>query len=292
MWFLGTFGLLYRALTRPFGFLSISTLTAAYTRQQERPPYFVLTLDKAVGSLNLAMTSRSYIDIWVEEARIDLQDVETGGERYNPVQAVLKIRELVAPSETLHVSLINTVYNAAGRPQGVYSCIISTALLCRTDGASGEEFCQSVSPYRARMIALVPLSLQRIGRFDKLPTPGKSEVMSSFDRGEHGRRVRRSRRITAQSAVIVEGRFSDGDTFSASTHALVLSAHGCLVTLPKPLKIGESVVVRNVGTHQEQRCRVVHIRGTHDGDIQAGLGFETAAPEFWGLDCLPSLGTQ
>jgi hypothetical protein len=109
---------------------------------------------------------------------------------------------------------------------------------------------------------------------------------------EQGQRVRRSQRATAHSAVIVEGRSVDGCAFSESTHALVLSAHGCLVTLPKPLEIGESVVVRNSNTLHEQRCHVVYIRGAHGGEIQVGLSFETEAPEFWGVDCLPSIGMQ
>jgi len=290
IWFLGTWGFLYRSLSRLFGSLGAANLTAACTSRQKCPPHLSLALDKAAGSLNLAVTNRSRIDIWAEEARVDLLDIETDGGRYSPVQTVLKICLLIAPSDALHISLLSTVYNGAGRPQGAYSCAISTVLRCRTDAVDGVEFCQCVPLYRASMIALVPLSLRRMGRFDKPPGSEGAEVILSFDRDVQSRCVRRSPRVAAQSAVVVEGRFSDGSAFSNSTQALVLSAHGCLVALPKPVKIGESVVVRNVSTLREQRCQVVYVRGTDGSEIQAGLGFEAEAPEFWGTDCLPSIG--
>lgn len=293
MWLLGALGFVCSALRGAFGFLPASILAPARRSHQDgRPSQLILTLDKAVGSLNLVMANRSRTEVWAEEVRVNLIDVDTAGERCTPAQVVLKIRDFVAPSETLHISLINTVYNAAGRPQGVYSCIISAVLRYRIGGADEKEFDQPIPSYRASMIALVPISLRRMGRLDKPARPQRPEDIPSRDRGEQSKRVRRSQRVTAQSAVVVAGRFSDGSAFSESTHALVLSAHGCLVNLPKPVEIGESVVLRNVGTLQERRCQVVYIGGTQSGEIQAGLGFEMEAPEFWGIDCLPSIGAR
>lgn len=289
MWPFSLLGVLYGALKRSLGFLALrSTLAPDYRNlQADARPRLVLTLDKAVDSLNVAVSSLSCVEVWVEEARVDLVDVETNGETYTPAQAILKICEPVAPSETLHISLINTVYNAAGRPQGVYSCIISAALRYRTD-QSHEEFEQSFPPYRAKMNVLVPINLRRMERFDKPARSREPESLPSRERCEQSKRVRRSQRTASRSAVIVEGKFSDGSSFSDSTHALVLSAYGCIVTLPRPPRIGEGLLLRNIGSLREQLCRVAYVGEKRGGGIQVGLAFETAAPEFWCVDRLPS----
>lgn len=245
-----------------------------------------LSFDQDSGSLNLVLANESRVEIWAEEATVDLIDVETDGETYSPAQATLRIREPIAPSETLHISLIDTVYNAAGRPQGVYSCSLATVLRYRTGGAD-EQFEQALPPYRAKMIALIPISLRRMARFDKSPRSRRSGNTPSPVSGEQSERIRRSQRVTAQSAVIIEGRFSDGSPFLSATHALVLSAHGCLVSLPKAVEIGACVVLRSPSTLREQHCQVVYIRKTHAEEVQVGLSFETEAPDFWGVNCLP-----
>ena len=114
------------------------------------------------------------------------------------------------------------------------------------------------------------------------------EDAPAFERKEQGHRVRQSRRVVAQSVVVVEGQFSDGSLYLDSTPALVLSAHGCLVTLAKPVTIGESLVVRNSSTLQERYCQVVYIGKKCAGRTEVGLGFEVAAPDFWGIELLPS----
>ena len=127
----------------------------------------LLDIDKALGSLNLAVTNRSQAHIWVEEARVNLIVIEAEEELHTPRPAVLTIRQPVAPSETLHISASNTIYNTAGRPRGVYSCTISAVLHYRADESVEKEFHQSFPSYRARMIALVPISLRRIEWLDR-----------------------------------------------------------------------------------------------------------------------------
>ena len=187
-------------------------------------PRLHLTLESSAGALNLAVANRSRVEIWAEEATVDLVDVETNGEVYSPAQSVLKIREPIAPSEILRISLINTVYNTAGRPQAMYSCTIAAVLRFRTD-AFVEDLEQPFPFYRAKMVALIPTSLRRLVRFDRSSGSSKLQDLSAVGRGEQSKRVRRSKRTTAQSAVVVEGRFSDGTPFVTATRALVLSAH-------------------------------------------------------------------
>jgi len=292
LWLLGGIGFVSRALAGFLGLLNLRSKRDYRIHEVATERRLVVTLDRHAGSLNLSMVNRPLADIWAEEAEVSLIDVETEGETYTPAPVTLKLCELIAPSEALHISLINTVYNAAGRPQGVYSCIISTKLRYRAHEISeGQPLEQSVPSYRATMIGLVPISLRQIGWLDRAIRFRRPEKSGAAGRSEQSKRIRRSQRVAAQSDVIVEGKFSDGNRFLDTTKALVLSAHGCLVTLSKPVDIGESFVVRNVNTLREQTCHVVYIGRGRAGEIHVGLGFETEAPDFWGVGRLPSTGS-
>src|SRR5260370_36234991 len=95
--------------------------------------------------------------------------------------------------------------------------------------------------------------------------------------------VRRSRRVPAQLPVVVQGKLTDETSFVDPTRAIVLSAHGCLITLPSSVKLGESLILRNVANRKEQNCRVVYLGAKQGGRTEVGLRFKTAAPQFWGL---------
>ena len=66
--------------------------------------------------------------------------------------------------------------------------------------------------------------------------------------------------------VIVQGKAADKTTFADPTRAIILSAHGCLITLSVSVSLGERLM---------------------GGRTEVGLGFKTAAPQFWGLDHPP-----
>lgn len=100
--------------------------------------------------------------------------------------------------------------------------------------------------------------------------------------------IRRSRRVPAQLPVVVCGKTADGNSFADPTRALVLSAHGCLLTLSAPVRLGEKLILRNVVNRGEQDCRVVYLGEKHGGRIEVGLRFKSAAPKFWGLENTPA----
>ena len=87
--------------------------------------------------------------------------------------------------------------------------------------------------------------------------------------------------------VIVQGKSTDGTTFADPTRAIILSAHGCLTTLSASARLGERLIVRNVANREEQGGLVVYLGEKQGGRTEVGLGFKTAAPQFWGLDHPP-----
>jgi hypothetical protein len=104
--------------------------------------------------------------------------------------------------------------------------------------------------------------------------------------------LRRSQRVRAQLPVIVQGKLTDETPFADPTRAIVLSAHGCLLTLSASVRLGERLILRNVASREEQDCRVVYLGDKQGGRIEVGLRFKTAAPRFWGLDHPPPDWTE
>src|SRR5713226_8093423 len=99
--------------------------------------------------------------------------------------------------------------------------------------------------------------------------------------------LRRSRRVPAQLPVVVQGRSTDGIPFADPTRAVVLSAHGCLITLSESVKLGERLILRNEANREEQDCRVVYLGERQGSRTEVGLRFKAAAPQFWGLEHTP-----
>ena len=100
----------------------------------------------------------------------------------------------------------------------------------------------------------------------------------------HGRiDVRRSRRVVAQVPVIVLGGSAEAAPFADPSYALVINAHGCLITLSRSVRLGERLSLQRAGTREKQDCRVVYLGQKQGGRTEVGLRFKTAAPQFWGL---------
>ncbi len=98
---------------------------------------------------------------------------------------------------------------------------------------------------------------------------------------------RRSQRVPAQLPVVVQGMLTDETPFVDPTRAIMLSAHGCLITLSTSIRLGDRLILRNIANHEEQDCRVVYLGEKQGGRTEVGLRFKTAAPQFWGLEHPP-----
>jgi hypothetical protein len=95
--------------------------------------------------------------------------------------------------------------------------------------------------------------------------------------------LRRSKRVPAQLPVVVEGESAERNRFEDPTRAVILSAHGCLLTLSESVRLGQKLLLRNVASREQQDCRVVYLGEQHGGRTEVGLRFKAPAPQFWGL---------
>jgi hypothetical protein len=243
------------------------------------------------NTLTLAVTNRSKAEVWAEEVQVALAGLEADLQASAASgSAVVQIRQLIAPAETLNVSVIGALYDSAGKPQGAYSFCVSTVLRYRAGQDDAELLEQRLPSYRAMMVALGPISLRRMRWFDG-PVPPPDGPRPAHPETRHNQ-VRRSERVPARVPVAVHGTAPDGSRFVDFTRALVVNAHGCLVQLPAPVRLGDKLVLRNIGNCKELDCQVVYLGEKQDGTARVGLSFSAAAPRFWSLERLPPSWTQ
>jgi len=77
--------------------------------------------------LELLLVNRSSWAVWVEEAIIHIDDLLAISQTTVPAeQGKMVIRQIVEPRHIISVSLAAALYEAAGRPQRQYSCVVHT----------------------------------------------------------------------------------------------------------------------------------------------------------------------
>jgi hypothetical protein len=105
------------------------------------------------------------VTVWVEEAIVVLTDLDATWQTSIPTgQAKHKIRQNVRANESLVLSLVGAIYDAAGRPQGTYSCLVCIDVRCRV----GEEwFSKTLDTCKVEMAALEVLGLRRSRWYEK-----------------------------------------------------------------------------------------------------------------------------
>jgi hypothetical protein len=99
---------------------------------------------------------------------------------------------------------------------------------------------------------------------------------------------RRSQRVLLRRPVTVIAIGSDKQPLSEQTFTAVVSAHGGLIYLVMKVKIGQSLILRNPDSSEEQSCRVAYINDEHDGKREVGLDFTTPSSNFWHVAFPPS----
>ncbi len=111
------------------------------------------------ASLALLMLNKSEWNVWAEEIEIALTNLiaydQTSEASYREIQ---KIRQTVQPRDMLPISLMETIYRAAGKPQTKYSCVMSAVLRYRV----GEKWVERpLQPYKLRLAGLTVVSNHR-----------------------------------------------------------------------------------------------------------------------------------
>jgi hypothetical protein len=111
------------------------------------------------ASLALLLVNKSNSNVWAEEIEIALTDL-IANEQTSDVSGheIHKIRQTVRPLDMLPISLMETIYKAAGKPQRKYSCVMSAIVRYR----AGEEwFEKPMRPSRLKMAGLTVASSRR-----------------------------------------------------------------------------------------------------------------------------------
>jgi hypothetical protein len=137
-------------------------------------PELSITRKNGWALLDLVLVNHSKSPIWAEKATFAVADLDAdfqGAVATN--EGSLLIRETVRPGGMLRISLIETVYNAAGKPQGEYSFLVSGVVRYRAHENSWFEI--SLQTYRIRMIALSAIRLLQMRWYDQ-PAAGGAKA--------------------------------------------------------------------------------------------------------------------
>ena len=69
---------------------------------------------------------------------------------------------------------------------------------------------------------------------------------------------------------------------------MVVNAHGALIALAMGVQPGQTLVLRNCITGEEQQCSVVHVGQKKADRSEVGIAFARPAPHFWQIDFPPA----
>jgi len=99
---------------------------------------------------------------------------------------------------------------------------------------------------------------------------------------------RRSQRVLLRMPIAVIASGPDKKMLRENTQTLVVNAHGALINLDLPVRVGQVVILQNPETGEEQSCRVVRINPVRDSKTEVGIEFLKPAPNFWRVSFPPA----
>ena len=115
-------------------------------------------------SPELLLVNRSNVTVWVEEAAIALSDLDANWQTASsPEQAIHPIRQSMVPNDTLSICIARSIYDAAGRPQGPYSCLVLTNVRY---SVFDEWRNHQLEACRIEMAALAVVNFRRVRWYD------------------------------------------------------------------------------------------------------------------------------
>jgi 2'-5' RNA ligase len=108
-------------------------------------------------------------------------------------------------------------------------------------------------------------------------------MVSCIPQVKSQRRLRRSKRIGLAVPVRVCGRDAFNESFREFTYVVSVSAHGGLLALAARIERGQTILVQNRNTQEEQEFRVAHVTRPHQGEgkWRVGIEFAHGPVDFW-----------
>ena len=103
--------------------------------------------------------------------------------------------------------------------------------------------------------------------------------------GSHERR--QSRRWAIDIPVYVYGHDPKKEPFHEVAHTLSVNANGALLLLSVPVHKGQTLLLTNSLTQQEQDCSVVFLGQRRSRTIEAGIAFPATNSRFWQIPRAP-----
>lgn len=99
---------------------------------------------------------------------------------------------------------------------------------------------------------------------------------------------RRSDRILIDVPLVVRSSSEERQAFREETFTVTVSAHGGLMMLEAPVKLGQTIVLMNPKNWDEREAKVAYLGRPHAGLAQVAFEFNRPAPEFWALESPPA----
>lgn len=101
-------------------------------------------------------------------------------------------------------------------------------------------------------------------------------------------RKRRSQRLELNVPVVVYRPPIERQQFYENTQTLVVSAHGALMALAANVAPKQRLIVQNIGSGEQQECRVVYLERMQTGPTKVAVEFMRPAPSFWRMAFPPA----
>jgi hypothetical protein len=99
---------------------------------------------------------------------------------------------------------------------------------------------------------------------------------------------RRSHRLLLRVPLSVRGETEPGKPFVENVVTMVVNAHGGLILLQAPVKMGHLLRITHQQTNVEIEATVVFIGSAQEGKTQVGFEFRERSPKFWQIGFPPS----
>lgn len=98
---------------------------------------------------------------------------------------------------------------------------------------------------------------------------------------------RRSKRVPLRVPIFIYGQARDKSSFREEAATVLVNAHGALLALTARVRPGETMLLVNKATQEEQECRIAYVGPRVQGKIQVGIAFKGSVSDFWKIDFPP-----